>query len=114
CLEGTRVDLAQRIMTWCRNTGDSENRLMLLTAVAGAGKTSIVHTIAERCEKEAVLLLCFFFKAGEQSRPHYLFSSMARSLAKRDPDYRTFVLSALQKDPTLSTAPFTMQFKKLV
>ncbi|KAF8309951.1 uncharacterized protein EI90DRAFT_1354894 [Cantharellus anzutake] len=114
CLEGTRVDLTERIMNWCRNTGDNENRLMLLTSVAGAGKTSIVHTIADRCNREAILLLCFFFTVGEQPRPDHLFSGIAQALAKRDGDYRAFIISALRKDPTLSTAPFTMQFKELV
>ncbi|KAF8338765.1 uncharacterized protein EI90DRAFT_3117849 [Cantharellus anzutake] len=87
CLEGTRIDLTERIMTWCRNTGESENRLMLLTAVAGAGKTSIALTIAERCagEVDITLLLHFFFKAGERSRPDFLFSSIARTLADHDP-----------------------------
>ncbi|KAF8326365.1 uncharacterized protein EI90DRAFT_3070656 [Cantharellus anzutake] len=114
CLEGTRVGLTERIMAWCHNTGDSENRVMLLTAVAGAGKTSIAHTIAERCERECTLLMSFLFKAGEQSRPDSLFSGMARALANHDRRYRSSIVSALERDPTLSTAPFTMQFKKLV
>ncbi|KAF8344255.1 uncharacterized protein EI90DRAFT_3114998 [Cantharellus anzutake] len=114
CLEGTRVDLTERIMNWCCNTGDNENRLMLLTSVAGAGKTSIVHTVADRCNREGVLLLCFFFRAGEQSRPDHLFSGIAQALASRDADYRTFIISALRKDPTLSTASFAMQFQELV
>ncbi|KAF8344207.1 uncharacterized protein EI90DRAFT_3149597 [Cantharellus anzutake] len=101
-------------MNWCRNTGDNENQLMLLTSVAGAGKTLIVHTIADRCNREAILLLCFFFRVGEQSRPDCLFSGIAQALANSDADYRTFIISALRKDPTLSTAPFTMQFKELV
>ncbi|KAF8316498.1 uncharacterized protein EI90DRAFT_3134318 [Cantharellus anzutake] len=114
CLKGTRVDLTEHIMAWCCSTGDSQNRLMLMTAVAGAGKTSIAHTIAENCKREATLLLAFFFKAGEQSRPDCLFSGIAQALANRDPDHRNFIVSALRKDPTLSTAPFTMQFKELV
>ncbi|KAF8322330.1 uncharacterized protein EI90DRAFT_3078301, partial [Cantharellus anzutake] len=87
---------------------------MLLTSVAGAGKTSIVHTIADRCNRETILLLCFFFTVGEQPRPDQLFSGIAQALAKRDADYRAFIISALRKDPTLSTAPFTVQFKELV
>ncbi|KAF8320993.1 uncharacterized protein EI90DRAFT_2588826 [Cantharellus anzutake] len=116
CLEGTRVDLTERIMTWCRNTGESENRLMLLTAVAGAGKTSITLTIAERCasEEDVTLLLHFFFKAGERSRPDSLFSGIARALADHDPVYRTFIISALRKDPSLSTALLAKQFENLV
>ncbi|KAF8344265.1 uncharacterized protein EI90DRAFT_3115003 [Cantharellus anzutake] len=114
CLEGTRVDLTERVMDWCRNTGDNENRLMLLTSLAGAGKTSIVHTIADRCNREAILLLCFFFRAGEQARPDCLFSGIAQALASRDADYRTSIISALRKDPTLSTASFAMQYQELV
>ncbi|KAF8338709.1 uncharacterized protein EI90DRAFT_3038838 [Cantharellus anzutake] len=114
CLEGTRVGLTERIMAWCHDTRDSGHRVMLLTAVAGAGKTSIAHTIAERCARDRSLLLSFFFKAGEQSRPDCLFSGMARALAKRDQVYRSSIISALQDDPTLSTAPFAMQFKRLV
>ncbi|KAF8339146.1 uncharacterized protein EI90DRAFT_3040610, partial [Cantharellus anzutake] len=116
CLEGTRIDLTERIMTWCRNTGENENRLMLLTAVAGAGKTSIALTVAERCasEGDVTLLLHFFFKAGERSRPDFLFSGIARTLADHDPVYRTFIISSLRKDPSLSTAPLAKQFRNLV
>ncbi|KAF8310609.1 uncharacterized protein EI90DRAFT_2956079 [Cantharellus anzutake] len=87
---------------------------MLLTAVAGAGKTSIAHSIAEKCASEGLLLLTFFFKAGEQSRPDHLFSGMARSLATRDPSYCASIISILKDDPTLATAPFIVQFEKLV
>ncbi|KAF8330838.1 uncharacterized protein EI90DRAFT_3059468 [Cantharellus anzutake] len=115
CLKDTRVDLLERIMTWCHNTRDSENRLMLLTAVAGAGKTAIALTIAERCasDEDVTLLLHYFFKEGERSRPDFVFSGIARALADHDPVYRTFITSALRKDPSLSTTSFTMQFKKL-
>ncbi|KAF8338773.1 uncharacterized protein EI90DRAFT_3117853 [Cantharellus anzutake] len=116
CLGGTRIDLTERIMTWCRNTGESENRLMLLTGVAGAGKTSIALKIAEQCASEGdiTLLLHFFFKAGERSRPDFLFSGIARTLADYDPVYRTFIISALRKDPSLSTALLAKQFEDLV
>ncbi|KAF8320175.1 uncharacterized protein EI90DRAFT_3132116 [Cantharellus anzutake] len=114
CLGGTRIDLIKHIMAWCYNVRESEKRVMLLTAVAGAGKTSLTHSVAEKCANGGMLLLSFFFKAGEQSRPDHLFSGMARSLAAHDPTYRTSVISALKKDPTLATAPFTMQFIKLV
>ncbi|KAF8341378.1 uncharacterized protein EI90DRAFT_3116526 [Cantharellus anzutake] len=116
CLNGTRVDLIERIMTWCRNTRDNDNRLMLLTAVAGAGKTSIAHTVAERCAKDdgATLLLSFSFKAGERSWPEHLLRATTQALENCDPVYCTFIASARQKDPALSMAPLPVQFKKLV
>ncbi|KAF8332042.1 uncharacterized protein EI90DRAFT_3056353 [Cantharellus anzutake] len=114
CMEGTRTDLVDRIMSWCRNMEDDAKRVMLLTAVAGAGKTSVAHSIAAKCKSEGLLLLSFFFKAGEQSRPDRLFSGMARSLAKRDPSYCASIISILRDDPTLATASFPVQFEKLV
>ncbi|KAF8325230.1 uncharacterized protein EI90DRAFT_3073466 [Cantharellus anzutake] len=114
CLEGTRTRLIDCIMSWCRNMEDDTKRVMLLTAVAGAGKTSVAHSIAAKCESEGLLLLTFFFKAGEQSRPDHLFSGMARSLAKRDPSYCASITSILRDDPTLATASFSVQFERLV
>ncbi|KAF8336661.1 uncharacterized protein EI90DRAFT_3046706, partial [Cantharellus anzutake] len=105
CLPDTRIDLIERIMAWCRTTEDSKNRVLLLTAVAGAGKTSVALSIAEECKREKISSSSFFFKAGEQSQPDHLFSGMARSLAINDPAYR---------GPSLSTAPFATQFEKLV
>ncbi|KAF8336607.1 uncharacterized protein EI90DRAFT_199830 [Cantharellus anzutake] len=114
CLPDTRIDLIERIMTWCRTTGGGGNRVLLLTAVAGAGKTSVALSIAEECKSEDISSSSFFFKAGEQSRPDHLFSGMARSLATNDAAYRVSLISALQKDPALSTASFPTQFEKLV
>ncbi|KAF8337077.1 uncharacterized protein EI90DRAFT_3119399 [Cantharellus anzutake] len=114
CLKDTRIDLIERIMAWCRTTEDNKNRVLLLTAVAGAGKTSVALSIAEECKRERISLSSFFFKAGEQSRPDHLFSGMARSLATHDPAYRASLISTLQEDPALSAAPFAMQFEKLV
>ncbi|KAF8307576.1 uncharacterized protein EI90DRAFT_1968032 [Cantharellus anzutake] len=114
CLPDTRIDLIEGIMAWCRTTEDSKNRVLLLTAVAGAGKTSVALSIAEECKREKISSSSFFFKAGEQSQPDHLFSGMARSLAINDPAYRASLISALQEDPALSTAPFATQFEKLV
>ncbi|KAF8336609.1 uncharacterized protein EI90DRAFT_198655 [Cantharellus anzutake] len=114
CLPDTRIDLIERIMAWCRTMEDSKNRVLLLTAVAGAGKTSVVLSIAAECKREKISSSSFFFKAGEQSRPDHLFSGVARSLATHDAAYRASLISTLQEDPALSTAPFATQFEKLV
>src|SRR5260370_27847999 len=95
CLDGTRTEMVQHVMHWCSNTGNDENRIMLLTGVAGSGKTSIAHTIAKECTMHGVLLSSFFFKVGEQSQPAWLFSDMARSLAIRSPDHRDTIISAV-------------------
>ena len=114
CLEGTRTDLIRRIKGWCQNTGNDEKRVLLLTAVGGAGKSSIAHTVAKECMSDGSLLSSFFFKANEQSQPTHLFSGMARSLAAKSLHHRAIITSALEHDPQLATSSFTTQFKKLV
>ena len=101
-------------MDWCHSTGSDESRIMLLTGVAGAGKTSLAHTIAKESTMRGILLSSFFFKAGEQSRPTLLFSDIARSLATKSSAHRDAIISIIDNDPKLATASFTTQFEKLV
>src|SRR5258708_26046226 len=47
CLSGTRTQLIEDIMGWCRNVEHHwEKQVVLLTAVAGAGKSTVAHTVA--------------------------------------------------------------------
>ena len=102
-------------MDWCCDVEHhSKNRVMLLTAVAGAGKSAVAHTIAHLCNERDILLSCFFFRAGETTSPDHLWSGIARSLAIRNQSYRRILASTLKKDPTIATAASDDQFKKLV
>ncbi len=49
CLDGTQKELIGEIMDWCGNVDLAQ--MALLTAVAGAGKSTIAHTIAHSCAK---------------------------------------------------------------
>ena len=88
--------------------------MVVLTAVAGAGKSAVAHTIAHRCDEEGLLLLSFFFKTGNITNPDHLFSGVARSLATKSEPHRTILASILEEDPTIATAAFEEQFRKLV
>ncbi len=88
--------------------------MALLTAVAGAGKSTVAHTIAHSCAERDVLLSSFFFKEGRTTSPKYLWSGVARSLAIRSKSYRQTLTSVLEKDPSMAVAAFDQQFRKLI
>ncbi len=99
-------------MDWCENVDHAQ--IALLTAVAGAGKSTIAHTIAHSCAERDVLLSSFFFKEGKITSPKYLWSGVARSLAIRSKSYRQTLTSVLEKDPSMAAAAFGQQFRKLI
>src|SRR5258708_23165194 len=103
------------MMGLCRSgKRQREKQVVLLTAVAGAGKSDVAHTIAHRCAKEEILLSSFFFRTGGSTSPEHLFSSTAISLAKRHSSYRAILASILQDAPSIATATFDEQFTRLV
>ncbi len=102
-------------MDWCDNIDHGwQTQIMLLTAVAGAGKSAIVHTIAHLCDQRGILLSSFFFREGNVTSPECLWSGVARSLAIKSKSYRQTLTSTLENDPSIATAAFDEQFKKLI
>ncbi len=99
-------------MDWCGNVDHAQ--MALLTAVAGAGKSTVAHTIAHFCAKRDVLLSSFFFREGKTTTPKYLWSGVARSLAIRSKSYRQTLTSVLENRPSIATAAFDEQFRELI
>src|SRR5258707_7140538 len=102
-------------MGWCRSVKHHwEKQVVLLTAVAGAGKSAVAHTIAHRCAEEEILLSSFFFRTGETTSPEHLFSSIARSLAIKRESYCTILTTILEDTLSIASTTFDEQFRKLV
>ena len=100
-------------MGWCETVDhDRQTRITLLTAVAGAGKSAVAHTVAHLCEQRGILLS--FFRAGKTTSPQYLWSGVARSLAIRSESYRQKLTSIMENDPTPGTDAFDEQFRRLI
>src|SRR5260370_28331473 len=107
--------LIDNLMDWCGNIDHSwQTQIVLLTAVAGAGKSAIVHMISHLCDQHGILLSSFFFKGGRTTSPKCLWSGMARSLTIKSKSYHQSVTSILENNPSIATAAFDKQFKKLI
>ncbi len=99
-------------MDWCGNVDDAQ--MALLTAVAGAGKSTVAHMITHSCAKQDILLSSLFFREGKTTTPKYLWSGMARSLAIRSKSYHQMLTSVLENQLSLTTAAFDEQFRELI
>src|SRR5260370_32916627 len=104
CLSGTREEFICGVMDWCENVDHGwQTQIVLLTAVVGAGKSALAHTIAHLCDQRGILLSSFFFREGKIMSPECLWSGVARSLAIKSKSYRQELTSALENDPSIAT-----------
>jgi len=119
CHHETRKDILDDIMGFLTAADDaSELRIVLLTGVAGCGKTAIAHTVAKACaqSKDVTLGSSFFFSSegSERRRPDKLFSTVARDICGRDRIFCTSVCDAITEERALASAPLPRQFDGLI
>ena|SRR5258708_7482243 len=104
-----REELIRSVMDWCDNVDHGwQTQIVLLTAVAGAGKSAVAHTIAH------LLLSSFFFSKGNVMSPEYLWSGVARSLVTKNKSYHQSLTSILKSDLSMATAAFDNQFREFI
>ena len=78
CLDGTRVDLLQKIREWA-SSSDSPS-IFLLIGIAGTGKSTVARTVAEQFKKERELGCYIFFERGKTDSST-ITSSVIRTIA---------------------------------
>ena len=92
-------------MNWILGLGEEECEavIMWLHGAAGAGKSAIAQTIAERCYALNLLLASFFFSRSDPSRnlAKYLIPTIAYQVATNLPSTRARIAAALERDPLI-------------
>ncbi|THU85421.1 TPR-like protein [Dendrothele bispora CBS 962.96] len=119
CLPGTRTSLINEIMSWAHDKTDRSNtvEIYLLSGVAGSGKTSIAHSIAQRCFEEKLLLSSFFFhrETAGLNVPDGFITTLARDLGRVNSSIAESIAFAVEDDPALALAhSMSHQFQKLI
>lgn len=118
CLERTRQSVIETILSWLNHTNGAEydNRIFLLTGVAGSGKSAIAHTIAQRCEKNRQLASSFFFDRdiGDRNNPKHLISTIAADFCSADDQLARRILAAVEDDERVLHAPISRQFERFI
>ncbi|QRV73711.1 hypothetical protein RhiJN_01725 [Ceratobasidium sp. AG-Ba] len=131
CYPGTRARLVQQIIQWVDDPRGTKAALtneeplahlprgaqiLLLTGVAGAGKSTVAHTIAQHYFEKGQLGSSFFFDREDHDRkkPIMLLNTIAADLANLDPLIAKQMCEALKREWGLPSAPVSRQFKDLV
>ncbi|KAN0094924.1 hypothetical protein V8E55_003211 [Tylopilus felleus] len=117
CLPGTRETFLKEICDVLNNPDDDAPRVCLLTGVAGSGKSAVAHSVARLYDGQRRLgsSYCFAKTDVANRNPKNLFTTIARDLSYRDPQYRSALWQALKDDPVLRTSQSPMeQFERLI
>ncbi|KAF8996365.1 hypothetical protein BDQ17DRAFT_1364570 [Cyathus striatus] len=117
CHPDTRKKVIQDIMNWV-NSEDPEKPLMWFKGVAGAGKSAIAQTIAERSFREGKLLSSFFFSrtatGSGRNDGSRLVPTIAYHLAIAIPDAKDMIIAELEQDPAMFHHSMEVQLKRLI
>ncbi|KAJ2927399.1 hypothetical protein H1R20_g9689, partial [Candolleomyces eurysporus] len=115
CDEDTRVEVISEIMDWI---GDREGfqRLLCMTGAAGAGKSALQQTIAERCADSGILGCAIFFSSQDPTRNDLsrIVPTIAFQLGQHDPTLQDYIRKAIEKDPPIFTRTIRTQMDTLV
>jgi predicted ATPase len=116
-MDGTRVDIIRELVARLTSAPDSI-RLVMLSGVAGSGKSTITKTVAAiLAEEKQTLAASFFFSRGQREIDHFA-STLALQLAQYSPDFQDHLIELLEKEkgviPGIGQAGPHLQFQKLV
>ena len=118
CHPNTRVAVIQKILDWASGTDTNVHAkfIMWLSGAAGAGKSSIGRTVAERCAAQGTLLASFFFSATDSTRSHprALVSTIAYQMGVIHPSLQETILALVDDDPLIFTRSLRTQFSSLI
>jgi hypothetical protein len=102
CHPGTRTSILDEVYQWVDDTAP-ERKILWLHGPAGAGKSSIAQTVAERCAERGQLAASFFFSRTDPRRNSrkYLFSTLAMQIAMTGQDKRGKLERRLTEEPSI-------------
>lgn len=114
CFPGTRNSILQEITAWIDDS--SAPAIFWLSGMAGVGKSTIAHTVAEQEDRKHRLGASFFFSRDQADRrnSHLVYPTIAFQLAGLDNSLREIVAHALQQDVDIGQAMMQKQFEHLI
>ncbi|KAF4618507.1 hypothetical protein D9613_009760 [Agrocybe pediades] len=119
CHPNTRVAIMQSIIDWAKGVADAEinqKSIIWLNGGAGAGKSAIARSVAERCNEQGLLLGSFFFAARDATRNHVggLVATICYQMCKVLPGFRDMVSLSISNDPLIFKSSISTQLATLV
>ena len=101
CLSGTREPILREIMCWAKSAQGQP--VFWLNGLAGTGKSTIAQTFAERASNEGILGASFFCSRDYSERKilKNIFPTLAYQLACRYTRFRSHLVAAIKRDPSV-------------
>ncbi|KAF5312291.1 hypothetical protein D9619_003568 [Psilocybe cf. subviscida] len=115
CYPGTREKVIGLIERWMDSDNTTPN-MMWLNGPAGAGKSAIVQTIAERCKERGVLAANFFFFRADPTRStaQPLVATLLYQIVQASLIARQAITAVLSDNPLIFGASIQDQFNQLL
>ncbi|KAF5327394.1 hypothetical protein D9619_004079 [Psilocybe cf. subviscida] len=117
CFPGTREEVLAKIEAWIdAKEPNCERRIFWLSGPAGAGKSAIVQTLAERCMARGVPMANFFFFRGDSTRNHArpIVATLLYQLVESYPELKPLVGAVLVEKPRIFEQALRNQFEHLI
>ncbi|KAF4613047.1 hypothetical protein D9613_010726 [Agrocybe pediades] len=118
CYPNTRVAIIQNAIDWTLGTNKelSGKPILWMKGGAGAGKSAIARSVAERCSDEGLLLGTFFFGAADPTRNHVksLVATLSYQISIILPEFRDMVTGFIEDDMLIFDRSIRTQFSTLV
>jgi hypothetical protein len=121
CHPETRVAVQDELVNWIEQ-GDEEDpkKIVWVTGPAGGGKTAIMGSTAETCQKKGLLACCFFFSSFTGSTNRRFKRCLVPTLAYQLVQHKALrgvgerILSCVEHDPAIFEKQVEVQFDQLL
>jgi len=116
CHENTRVAVLEKIDDWVHLVIEITAFIMWLYGAAGAGKSAIARTMAEKLHSRQQLLATFFFSRADSSRNTIksVIATLAYNIALSVPESRPLIVATIENDPLILNRSFAHQLEELI
>ncbi|KAJ2917317.1 hypothetical protein MD484_g3111, partial [Candolleomyces efflorescens] len=115
CDEDTRVEVTNELMEWMQDR-TAPQRLLCMTGAAGAGKSCLQQTVAEKCGESGILAASYFISSTDPTRntAEPVIPTIAYQLGLHNSALRRSIGTAIERDSLVFKKSLVAQTTALI
>ncbi|KAF9475303.1 hypothetical protein BDN70DRAFT_996528 [Pholiota conissans] len=116
CHPKTREDVLETMFEWIMSSKHREEWILWLNGAAGAGKSAIMQTLAERCVAAFIAVASFFFFKSDSTRNSIgpLVATLVYQLIQNIPEVSDDILHIIEENPLILDQVIESQLQQLI